>query len=229
MLEVVSNALRSLETACSGSRDQMQSDLVALCKGWLWGCQSPKAPDGVDERQYYRINDRWKDILINIQGLVCMLGLPDNGFCMAANRTLFESSEEDDDLIYANISCWAGEKRCHQMTLNEPWFGLVKSGAKAYEGRRRTEKTEAIRTGDLICFHHADKSETLPFFKSVQKVLSFPTFEDALRAFGPESVLPLEGMTVARGVETYKKYVSIGTQLRDGVVMIRLGPLGPLG
>lgn len=224
MLEVVEDTLRALETACSGSRDKMQRDLVALCKGWLWACERLKPPDGVDQKDYCRINDNWKSILINIQSLAIMLKLPSNGFCNAATSTLFDSSEENDSLIRANIACWAGEKRCHNMTLQDPWFDLVKSGAKEYEGRRRSAKTSDIKPGDLLCFHHhTDRSEP-PFFKMAAELIEFPTFEDALRTIGPEKVLPTEGMTLQKGVETYKRYVSIQTQLNDGVVMVRLLP-----
>ena len=55
------------------------------------------------------------------------------------------------------------------MTLNDPWFHLVRSGRKRFEGRRLTCKVQAIRIGDAIEFsHHTDKASH-PIFRLLKK------------------------------------------------------------
>lgn len=108
------------------------------------------------------------------------------------------------------------------ITLNSPWFELVQSGQKIYEGRRRTPKIAAISPGqELTVFHHTNK-DLQPFKVKVIEQLEFATFEEALTTLPIEQVLPLPNITVAQGVEIYKQYVSIPTQKRDGVVMIKI-------
>ena len=108
-----------------------------------------------------------------------------------------------------------------QITLNSPWFDLVKSGRKIYEGRRCTEKMKALKPGDeLIVAHHTDPTAE-SFSITVLEILHFPTFEAALKSLPVEQVL-VAGTTVAEGVEIYKRYVSLPTQERDGVVMLKI-------
>ncbi len=37
------------------------------------------------------------------------------------------------------------------MTLNSPWFELVESGKKVFEGRRVTRTTRQIKVGLALC------------------------------------------------------------------------------
>lgn len=56
----------------------------------------------------------------------------------------------------------------------------------------------------------------------VKQIIKFSTFEEALQSLPVKDILP--GVdSIGEGVEVYKKFVSIETQLRDGVVMIELG------
>lgn len=108
------------------------------------------------------------------------------------------------------------------ITLNSPWFELVQSGHKIYEGRRRTPKMADITPGqELNIFHHTNP-DLHPFKVKVIEKLEFATFEEALKTLPIEQVLPLPDITVAQGMEIYKKYVSLATQERDGVVMIKI-------
>ena len=110
----------------------------------------------------------------------------------------------------------------HSFKLSDPWYGLVGAGSKIYEGRRATEKALAVRPGDTIEFSHNLNAEDLPVIRvTVTDVLRFATFEEALDALPMREVL-MEGLTVHDGVEIYKKYVSLPTQLKDGVVMIKI-------
>ena len=113
----------------------------------------------------------------------------------------------------------------HEITLNSPWYEYVKSGEKIYEGRRYTEKVKAIQPGDMLKIsHHIDKS--LPFYnKTVVGISRFSTFEQALTLLNEQGlmqkVLP-NVATIAEGVEIYLKYVSLATQVKDGVCLIEM-------
>ena len=112
----------------------------------------------------------------------------------------------------------------HEMSLNTPWWEFVQNGSKIYEGRRATEKVRQILPGDRIVFCHVshDSEECDPITVEVVEMLCFPTFQSALEFLPICDVLPIDGITVAEGVEIYKRYVSIPTQLKDGVVMIKI-------
>ena len=104
----------------------------------------------------------------------------------------------------------------HRMTLNDPWFDLVKRGQKRFEGRRMTPKMHAVRIGDTVDFVHHTCMAAEPFRAIVIGTRWFTSFEKALCAIGVDAVLP--GRTVAEGVEV----VSLETQTRDGVCMLEL-------
>ena len=108
------------------------------------------------------------------------------------------------------------------ITLNSPWYELMKDGKKIYEGRRATEKIKNMKVGDILKVeHHVDK--TLPsFYIEIIDKLYFKTFEEALNELNIHEVLPIPDINVAQGVEIYKKYVSLETQLKDGVVMLKV-------
>lgn len=107
----------------------------------------------------------------------------------------------------------------HIMRLNEPWFSYVKSGEKIYEGRRATEKVNSIQIGDILSFISVQNPLDV-LNTTVVDVLSFNTFQDALNRISLTEVLP--GIkSIEDGVKIYYKYVSLETQLKDGVKMIR--------
>jgi len=112
----------------------------------------------------------------------------------------------------------------HEMTLNSPWFELVEQGSKIYEGRRKTQKVMLIREGDTILFHHHTNKDRDPFEVHVVDVLHFSTFRHALECMRDKlsSILPIPEITVDKGDEIYKQYVSLETQQKDGVVMIEI-------
>jgi len=108
------------------------------------------------------------------------------------------------------------------MKLNDPWYDYVRDGSKIYEGRRYSEKIAAIKPGDKIEFRHYTNESLPPITVEVVEILKFPTFRDALTALPISEVLPIPGLTSERGIEIYKKYVSIETQNTDGVCMIKM-------
>lgn len=107
------------------------------------------------------------------------------------------------------------------ISLNNPWFDLVREGKKTYEGRRRTPQTKALKIGQTLTVkHYTDERDT--FQVVVEGLLYFDTFEEALLDLDINKVLPVPGITVAKGVDVYKQYVSLDTQNKDGVVMIKI-------
>jgi ASC-1-like (ASCH) protein len=106
-----------------------------------------------------------------------------------------------------------------RLTLNDPWFELVKSGKKLYEGRAWKGNTCYLKPGDTIEFYHHIDQTVLPFTKKIKNIHRFDTFRTALEQTGIEKVLP-EILSIEEGVEIYLKYVSIQTQNQYGVCLI---------
>jgi len=61
----------------------------------------------------------------------------------------------------------------------------------------------------------------LPFSKKVENVYIFKSFEEAMKTLPLDQILP-NVKTVEDGIEIYKKYVSIDTQNKFGVMLIQL-------
>ena len=111
------------------------------------------------------------------------------------------------------------------MKLNSPWYELVRHGKKIYEGRRRTPHTEKYKVGNVVEFSHYT-DETLPkFLCRIDSILFYQTFEDALNFLPINEVLPIEEITIEKGIEIYKKFVSLPTQLKDGIVMFKISTI----
>ena len=113
----------------------------------------------------------------------------------------------------------------YSMNLNAPWYELVQNGSKIYEGRRISKKTKNILIGDIIEFqHYIDKS--LPIIKTeVVDIIMFQTFEDAMIDLPLEQILPIKNITLDQGIDIYINYVSIETQMKDGVYMFKIKKL----
>ena len=109
----------------------------------------------------------------------------------------------------------------HNITLNSPWFEYVRDGKKIYEGRRKTDKTKEYKIGDILIINHHTDILQEPYKVIIQDILSFPTFKDALTNLPIENILP-NIKTIDEGVEIYKKYVSLNTQIQDGIFMIKI-------
>lgn len=108
------------------------------------------------------------------------------------------------------------------LSLNDPWFNLVKCGKKIYEGRRFTEKLASLSKGDIINIKHYTDNLQPTFKVIVEDIIKFKTFREALKILPLNEVLPIEGIDIEKGVEIYYKYVSLQTQEKDGIVMIKI-------
>ncbi len=110
----------------------------------------------------------------------------------------------------------------HTMKLNSPWYEFVQDGTKVYEGRRATEKVLGVNIGDKIIFSHALDVSKPDITVIVLETLCYPTFRDALLDLPIYNVLPIIGLSVDEGDDIYKQYVSLPTQVKDGVRMIKI-------
>lgn len=113
------------------------------------------------------------------------------------------------------------------ITLHSTWFELVLSGEKIYEGRRNTDKIKNIKIGQIIKIQRRINKNiidylTEPYYVTVEDKLYFKTFEDALKILPIKEVLPIDDITVEKGVDIYKQYVSLETQFKDGIVMLKI-------
>ncbi len=106
--------------------------------------------------------------------------------------------------------------------LNSPWFELVKSGKKIYEGRRHTTQIDLINIGDTIEVKHYIHRDKESYFIKILEKIYFKTFEEALINLDINKILPIENITIEKGIEIYKQYVSINTQNIDGIVMLKI-------
>jgi len=107
----------------------------------------------------------------------------------------------------------------YTLSSSDPWFGHIQKGTKIYEGRRWSESMKKMKVGDSIVFVSISSGEKCK--KQVKKITICDTFETALQIFPLEDILP--GInTVAAGVKLYSQYVSLKTQLLDGVCIIEL-------
>ena len=109
------------------------------------------------------------------------------------------------------------------ISLNSPWFELVRSGQKQYEGRRYSGNVMKYQVGDRLRIQKWGDSKEPSYTAEITAIFRFQTFEQALVQLPLNEVLP--GITsIAEGIEVYKRYVSLPTQLKDGVCMIQLSP-----
>ena len=106
--------------------------------------------------------------------------------------------------------------------LNSPWFELVKEGKKIYEGRRNTEVIQQIRIGDILEVKHYIKNELESYHVIVEDKFYYKTFEEALHSLPISNILPLDNISLEQGIAIYKKYVSLATQEKDGVCMLKI-------
>lgn len=108
----------------------------------------------------------------------------------------------------------------YQIIVSDIWYRFIEDGSKCYEGRRAIGIFNQIRAGDiLILINKEDRNLTCR--KRVNKVYKFTTFQEALETLDMQKILP-SIQTVQEGVNIYSKFVSLPTQIKDGVYMFEL-------
>jgi len=108
-----------------------------------------------------------------------------------------------------------------KMTLNSPWYELVRDGIKTYEGRCNWKTTKEYKIGDTLeISHHVDKTHPTYCVKIID-ILHFKDFEEALQTLGLENTLPTI-KTIDDGISIYHQYHKQSTQDTHGVCMIHV-------
>lgn len=103
----------------------------------------------------------------------------------------------------------------------QPWFDLIKSGKKTYEGRICDGIWAELKAGSVLSFFNDAKEEVEV---EVINVPRFPTFKEAIQNVGLEKVLPTEtDKSIDDAVrDVYYKYFTKEMEARYGVVMLRI-------
>jgi ASC-1-like (ASCH) protein len=115
-----------------------------------------------------------------------------------------------------------GKKIVATFSLNTPWFGFVKDGTKAWEGRSYQYPVDEWEPGDVLrVIHHTNSNET-PFLVRVVQIRRFADFRAALTGAIPMSEVLPNVKTVEEGVQIYYKFVRQSTQDRYGVCLVQL-------
>ena len=105
------------------------------------------------------------------------------------------------------------------MHVSDPWFDLIRSGAKTVEGRLNRGQAATIKPGDSIIFN--DLGNTCSFEKTVREVVTYKTLEDYFAGEGLSATLPgIE--SVPEGIAVYRRFFRADTEAAHGVLAIRI-------
>jgi ASC-1-like (ASCH) protein len=97
--------------------------------------------------------------------------------------------------------------------LNSPWFEYVKDGTTIYEGGSNKGIATEYKSGDILNVkHYIDPLKYDGYRIKIIDILKFDTFEYALNKIDIGNLL----------LNIYKKYVSIETQNKYGVLLIKI-------
>ena len=97
------------------------------------------------------------------------------------------------------------ENRSHiyEMTLSEPWFGLVAARIKDIELRVMDEKRSQINIGDTIAFRSKSDQVNMIIYRKVIDLMIFWDFRSALEQLGLHRTLPGRAKNLDDGLNIY--------------------------
>jgi ASC-1-like (ASCH) protein len=105
--------------------------------------------------------------------------------------------------------------------LSEPWFSLIKIGAKKCEGRLNKGDFSEMKKGDYILFTNDDFGFTRTFRCKITSIHDYDSFEEYLERETLEKCLP--GIdTIEEGVNIYYKYYKKEDEDKYKIKAIRL-------
>ncbi len=105
--------------------------------------------------------------------------------------------------------------------LSEPWFSLIKIGAKKCEGRLNKGEFSEMKKGDYLLFENNDFGFPRSFRCKITSIHNYNSFENYLENETLEKCLPgIE--TIEEGVSIYYKYYSKEDENRYKIKAIRL-------
>nr|WRJ69858.1 ASCH domain protein [Oceanusvirus sp.] len=108
--------------------------------------------------------------------------------------------------------------------LSEPWFSLVATGKKTYEGRLGTNRDfSEAPVGTVVTWHNDD----LGFERTVRVKITgksrYPSFAAMIRDKGVDKVLPT--VPASKGSDVYRQFYPDDRVKQAGVLCIRMKPL----
>jgi ASC-1-like (ASCH) protein len=105
--------------------------------------------------------------------------------------------------------------------LSEPWFSLIKIGAKKCEGRLNKGDFSQMKKGDYILFENNDFDFPRSFRCKITSIHNYTSFKKYLENETLEKCLPgIE--TIENGVKIYYKYYKKEDELQYKIKAIRL-------
>lgn len=111
--------------------------------------------------------------------------------------------------------------------MKEPWFSLIATGAKRFEGRLGDNALAALTPGSEVVW----TNDELPFPRYVRTELvgvrRFPTFAAMLTECGVANVLPTVP-DVDGGVSVYRVFYKEADERAKGVACLEMRVLGPV-
>jgi ASC-1-like (ASCH) protein len=108
--------------------------------------------------------------------------------------------------------------------LSEPWFSLIKIGAKTCEGRLNKGDFETLNRNDYLVFENSDLDYKRSFRCKVTSLHNYNSFKEYLESESLARCLP--GIdTIEEGVRIYGKYYSPKDEEKYKIRAIRLRPL----
>lgn len=111
--------------------------------------------------------------------------------------------------------------------LSEPWFSLVATGAKTFEGRLgNNAELAAVPIGGTISWYNDDLGFRRTAVTRVTSKSTYKSFRTMLAAKGVGSALPTVD-SVDKGVAVYEKFYPPNVQLKHGVLCIGVRVVPP--
>ena len=105
--------------------------------------------------------------------------------------------------------------------LSEPWFSLIKIGAKKCEGRLHKGDFALIKKGDYILFENSDFGFLRSFRCKITSIHNYDSFKNYLEGERLDKCLP--GIdTIEQGVKIYRKYYDEEEEAEYKIVAIIL-------
>jgi ASC-1-like (ASCH) protein len=105
--------------------------------------------------------------------------------------------------------------------LSEPWFSLIKIGAKKCEGRLNKGDFSEMKKGDFIIFENNDFGFPRSFRCKITSIHNYSSFQNYLENETLERCLP--GIdSIEEGVSIYYKYYSMEDENKYKIKAIRL-------
>ena len=109
--------------------------------------------------------------------------------------------------------------------LSQPWFDLISSGTKIWEGRLRKGDFLKIKTGDVVIWYNESKEVKT----KITDVKMYESFNRGIEELGLENVLPTEfdlNKTIDQAVEdVYYKYFNREEELKFTTVFFKISVL----